>query len=257
VKLLLVGPLPPPLGGTTVSFAQLVRDLEARGDVAVTVLPTAAEPHASRIRKIAHAARQLVRILVAGHRHDVISFHASVGRMVFFGPFVLAVSRLVRRPLVLRVFGGALDWAHGAGGWKARPFLHLLLRADLVLLQTRAGVAFFRERYPRAKIEWFPNSRKREIFDRRSANGVTRFAFVGLVRPSKGIGEIVRASKLLGDRPFLAIMGRSDQMCPVSHAEARQALFDGKTNDQVFFDAGHRLGVDYVPHAVAWINKHL
>ena len=63
--------------------------------------------------------------------------------------------------------------------------------------------------------------------------------------------------RAIGDRPFLAIMGRSDKMCPLEHAEARQALFDGKTNDQVFFDAGHRLGVDYVPHAVAWINKHL
>ena len=32
---------------------------------------------------------------------------------------------------------------------------------------------------------------------------------------------------------------------------------ESKTKDQVLFDAGHKLPVDYVPHAVGWIKKHL
>jgi dienelactone hydrolase len=63
--------------------------------------------------------------------------------------------------------------------------------------------------------------------------------------------------RAVGGRPFLSIMGRSDPMCPVEHALARQSLFDGKTNNQLLFDAGHRLPLDYVPHAVGWIKKHL
>ncbi|MEX0677921.1 MAG: alpha/beta fold hydrolase [Pirellulales bacterium] len=63
--------------------------------------------------------------------------------------------------------------------------------------------------------------------------------------------------RAIGDRPFLAIMGRNDEMCPVEHARERQSLFDGKANDQVFFEAGHRLPLDYVGHAVGWIEKHL
>jgi pimeloyl-ACP methyl ester carboxylesterase len=61
----------------------------------------------------------------------------------------------------------------------------------------------------------------------------------------------------IGPRPFLTIIGRADELCPVEHARALQSLFDGKTKDQVFFDAGHRLPVDYVPHAVGWMKKHL
>jgi len=63
--------------------------------------------------------------------------------------------------------------------------------------------------------------------------------------------------RAIGDRPLLAIMGRRDAMCPADHAEARQSLLTGRANDLVFFDAGHRLPIDYVPHAVAWIKKHL
>ena len=40
-------------------------------------------------------------------------------------------------------------------------------------------------------------------------------------------------------------------------SDARRALMDGPTTEQMFFEAGHRLPVDYVPHAAAWIKKHL
>jgi len=61
----------------------------------------------------------------------------------------------------------------------------------------------------------------------------------------------------IGERPFLTIMGRADTMCPVEHAQQLQSLIDSKTKDQVFFDAGHKLPADYVPHAVEWIKKYL
>jgi dienelactone hydrolase len=61
----------------------------------------------------------------------------------------------------------------------------------------------------------------------------------------------------IGERPFLTIMGRADPMCPVEHAQQLQSMIDTKTKDQVFFDAGHKLPADYVPHAVGWIKKHL
>ena len=61
----------------------------------------------------------------------------------------------------------------------------------------------------------------------------------------------------IGERPILTIVGRTDTMCPVHHAESLQALIPSSTKRQLFFDAGHRLPVDYVPHAVAWIREHL
>jgi hypothetical protein len=46
-------------------------------------------------------------------------------------------------------------------------------------------------------------------------------------------------------------------LCPLQHARELQSLVESKTKDQVLFDAGHKLPVDYVPHAVGWMKKHL
>jgi dienelactone hydrolase len=61
----------------------------------------------------------------------------------------------------------------------------------------------------------------------------------------------------IGSRPFLTILGRTDMMCSVEHAQALQALLPRESSDQQFFDAGHKLPRDYVPRAVEWMKKHL
>ncbi|MEX0977441.1 MAG: alpha/beta fold hydrolase [Pirellulales bacterium] len=61
----------------------------------------------------------------------------------------------------------------------------------------------------------------------------------------------------IGDRPWLTIMGRADEMCTVEHARQIQSLIGSKTKDQVFLDGGHKLPPDYVPHVVGWMQKHL
>jgi len=61
----------------------------------------------------------------------------------------------------------------------------------------------------------------------------------------------------IGKRPFLSIVGSADPMCPVEHAKARQSLLPGKANELMFLNGRHRLPVDYVPHAVGWIDDHL
>lgn len=61
----------------------------------------------------------------------------------------------------------------------------------------------------------------------------------------------------IGDRPFLTIIGRSDELCPLDHALNLQTMIGSKTKDQVLFDAGHKLPPAYVPHAIDWIRKHL
>jgi dienelactone hydrolase len=63
--------------------------------------------------------------------------------------------------------------------------------------------------------------------------------------------------KAIGQRPLMTIMGRTDTMCSVEHAQALQSLVPSQIKDQVFFDSGHRLPSDYVTQAVAWFKKHL
>jgi dienelactone hydrolase len=71
-----------------------------------------------------------------------------------------------------------------------------------------------------------------------------------LVAPQNFLGGI-------SDRPILTIIGRTDELCPLAHAQALQRLIESPIKDQILFDAGHKLPVDYVPHAVGWLQKHL
>ena len=63
--------------------------------------------------------------------------------------------------------------------------------------------------------------------------------------------------RAIGQRPLRTIIGRTDEFCPLEHAQALQALLDAGTADQVLFDASHKLPADYVPRALEWFQRHL
>lgn len=61
----------------------------------------------------------------------------------------------------------------------------------------------------------------------------------------------------LGDRPFLAIMGRSDELCPIRHAQAIYELNPSSGKELIILESGHKFPHDYVPLAVDWIRRYL
>ena len=61
----------------------------------------------------------------------------------------------------------------------------------------------------------------------------------------------------IANRPLLTIIGRTDELCPLAHAQALQLLIESPDKDQILFDAGHKLPANYVPHAVGWLQKYL
>jgi len=61
----------------------------------------------------------------------------------------------------------------------------------------------------------------------------------------------------IGERPFLMLMGRDDDMCLPQHANQLLDLIPSSKKDLRWFAAGHRLPADYVPHAVSWFKENL
>lgn len=61
----------------------------------------------------------------------------------------------------------------------------------------------------------------------------------------------------IGDRPFCMLMGRQDGMCNEDQARQLYRLIEGLKTKLIFYDAGHRLPVEYVPDAVEFIATHL
>jgi glycosyltransferase involved in cell wall biosynthesis len=202
LRILLIGPLPPPLGGTTVSFRQLIRELADKDDVACDVVDTSRGESGGALKSQWIALRTALRLVPLVRRADVVTFHASTEATVRFGPIVLAVCRLLRRPLLVREFGGSFHHDYEKMGRVSRRAVHRLLRSALVLFQTHLLIDYFAERFPDARLSWYSNSRP---LDGRFASlevrpGTRRFVFVGHVKPEKGVRELVEAGRRLAGR---------------------------------------------------------
>ena len=196
LRILMAGPLPPPLGGTTVSFRSLVDALEARGDVAVRVVSTGGVRGrglagvAALFRLAGRTAKELCSA-------DVVALFASTTGLHVLAPLFAQLARRSAVPLIIRKFGGS-DFSNYAPPRRA-SILWGLRGAALYLAQTKALV----ERAKAAGLahtEWYPNSRPMpELPDKDESGERTcrRFVFLGQMRGVKGVRELAEAAELL------------------------------------------------------------
>jgi glycosyltransferase involved in cell wall biosynthesis len=201
---MVVGTLPPSLGGTTVLLKSLVDLLAQRADIELTVVNTAIT------RRGSFAAAQRVlgtawRVFLLAGRVDVVALHVSEPRMAW--P-ILLLSRIRRRPLLVRWFGGA-DYRQYGSVVRQKLMRWMFRRVDLNLLETKALVRMAKEDGAR-QVVWYPNTRA--LSDDgddsdREAGECRRFVFVGLVRPVKGIQEIIDAGERLGGDVVVDVYG--------------------------------------------------
>ncbi|UCE86577.1 MAG: glycosyltransferase family 4 protein [Deltaproteobacteria bacterium] len=183
------------------SFAQLADGLRRCAGVEIEVIDTSRRNGASLGSDLRTALRILWATPQAIWRSDVVTFHASTPGTVRFGPLVYALARVLRKPVVLREFGGSFDDDYARMRALARWAVRLVFRADVVLLQTRSLVDHFRRAFPRSRFEWFPTHRPRASEPETSGEpgpaGVRRFVFVGHVKPTKGLAELLAAARLV------------------------------------------------------------
>ncbi len=61
----------------------------------------------------------------------------------------------------------------------------------------------------------------------------------------------------IGDTPFCMLMGRTDGVCGEAHAREIYALIEGPNTELHLYDAGHKLPVEFVADAIAFVAAHL
>lgn len=204
MNVLLIGALPPPVGGTTILFNQLVEDLRGRDDICIRVIDIS-RPTVGIISNCVHALRCLILLFWNVRWASVLTFHTSLKGVISFGPVVHLASQLFHRKWIIRGFGGDIDiWHQSASGVRRRVFDRTVLRADALLLERKISVEYFQSRSNNSVL-WYPNSRHcgRGITVPTHATTGRRFVFVGHVKPSKGIGELIEAAKQLSARKIV------------------------------------------------------
>ena len=212
-RLLLVGPRiveNDVVGGTQVSFEQLVEGLRRRANVELTVVSTA-RPLAGRGRvgkavlDAAALSRTLTRVWTRASSVDLVVWYVSPRAALLSGVLLWLACTLRGRPLCVRLFGGNFD-EELARASRACRFLaaRTLLRAHLLLFQTRRLAVTLGVRY---RTAWLPNTR--DMPRRRSAYRAScrRLLFLSLLQPEKGLPELVAAASRFPPGVRLSVFG--------------------------------------------------
>ena len=211
-KLLLIGPLPPPIGGVRVLFRQLVDDISARDDISVQIIDLPAQQGIS-VKGLRELMRILSMTIWSIPKVDIVSFQPTAHATFTLGPIVWFLCRLFGKKCMLRKFGGVFDKDYerksGIVRWLARK---TILNMDLLLFETWALVSYFK-RLTTKPVVWYPNSRPLPAKengheeDTVVSTNPPKFIFLGHVKRTKGIQEIIDAAAQIDEPINIDIYG--------------------------------------------------
>lgn len=198
MTLLVIGTLPPPIGGTTVLLQGLVKSLRERHEVQLRILDTVGISGAG-FRGLCRGVRLLHRLCGAIRTVDVVSLHCcSTTTLPIVGSIVLLLARLLDKPFLIRKFAGD-DYRVTLGVFWAWIGEFVLRHSDLYLAETRHLVE---QAVARGfdNVRWFPTSRGLGTVardsDRKATQGeCRRFVYVGHVRRCKGVYKLAEAAR--------------------------------------------------------------
>lgn len=220
VNVLLVGPLPPPMGGDTRHFATLVGDLEANPDFEITLINTSrGGGFRNPVHNLVVAVQTAGKICWSVRGADLISFHASDRGMIRFAPLITTLARIMRRPVVFRLFGGSFGDYYFDGGWARKGIIRrFVLSAPVTLLQTKRMIEQL-ESAAAGRLEWFstyistpPDHPGRLEEARKPAESTCRrFVFLGHLWATKGIEVLLDGAPSLPDGVEVDVYGPQDE----------------------------------------------
>ncbi len=211
-KLLLIGPLPLPIGGVRVLFRQLVDDISTRDDINVQIIDLPAQQGISLtgVRELMHILSMTIWSIP---QVDVVSLQPTARTTFTLGPIVWFLCRLFGKKCIFRKFGGVFDKDYerksGIVRWLTRK---TILNMDLLLFETRALVDYF-SRLTTKPVVWYPNSRplptkeNGRVKDTAVSDHPPRFIFLGHVKRTKGIQEIIDAAAQIDEPVNIDIYG--------------------------------------------------
>jgi glycosyltransferase involved in cell wall biosynthesis len=217
MKILLVGPLPPPIAGDTQLFSMLVHDLGAQQSVETRVVNTSRDNQSGNIlMNLWIGLRVFVSVMRYGAQFDVITFHSSDRGMCFFCPVLYLLARIFRKPLIVRLFGGSFDDYYVSSGRFLKYIVErTVLSADLCLFETRRLMAFSENRF-KARVGWLPNYRQTFEQVSQTQNSVRnatcqKLVFLGHMWKTKGIETILESVPLLPPNVSIDLYGPLDE----------------------------------------------
>ena len=152
-RILLIGSLPPPLGGTTISFNFLANSVELNKHYDCDIYEFKSNTN------LVMQCFDLFKLMLCSLKYDIISIHANPKRIAVWGFFLVPYSKLFNKKLQFRFFGSDLDLFVLENSLN-KFLVSIINYADSILLQTKGLIHFWGNTFTKkSKISWFPTSR--------------------------------------------------------------------------------------------------
>ena len=205
-NILMIGPLPPPIGGGAVLFQNLVNNADLSSMARITTINSAGV-RGSRFFAVFRYLNLVYRIYRSSQHQDVITLHCATSGLPWIGPPVMLIAKFRKVPFIVRKFGGTDFFCF--------PFIRRKLSevtarsSDIFFVETKGLMSIARKR--RINADWMPNSRpmkaSKDSKVMAKMKDLGRFVYVGQIKRSKGVIELIHAVRCNPGQICLDIFG--------------------------------------------------
>jgi glycosyltransferase involved in cell wall biosynthesis len=211
-NLLVLGPLPPPLTGTPVSFDIFCEIAKKSPSVKNLTIVDSSPKFLKQQKKFEFSTsniKQALSILINFTRNigkaDSTIIFGSNGYVVTMGPILLFIAKLRRKKCYFRAFGGSLDqYVENQSGplkWLAKTTLK---NFSGLIVETKLLKDHFSALFDNGKVHYVPGYRQQKESSESDKSTEThiklRIVFVGIVKEDKGIFVLLNAMRKLSER---------------------------------------------------------
>jgi len=200
-RILAIGFLPPPFGGVSVSF-KIFCDIISKNDKLELKVINLSDIR-NKIFFLKDSFALVKQIWSHTNNSHVVILYCASPQVPSLGLLSLIICRIRRIPFILRKAAGMDHLNLGPISGRVAEFV--VRHADLFLAQTKQLVEKCRSRGIE-RVEWYPTSRPLgPLINHRTL--CRRFVYIGQIRPSKGIIELIAASDRLSDGVYIDVYG--------------------------------------------------
>ena len=196
-------------GGVIVLFEQLTKDLDGC-EIDYKILDLNYRNYLNKFLAIVIIYTQLFFFIM---KSNLIFFNGTAQEYKFYSWFVVLTSKIFGKKVILRKFAGNFhEFYEKKLNFFSKGLINFALKnANISYFETKYLVSYFDRIAKNAK--WFPNIRVKPSISN-SKNYSKRLIFLGHVNFEKGITEILKAKRDLGDEYTIDIYGPKNYNCP-------------------------------------------
>lgn len=236
MKILLIGPLPDikrkeTIGGATVLFLEMVSFLKNQTELPYLVIET--NRFRSRIFSFIYV---ITKVLYNLRKTDTIFLNANSFGVKILWPILFFLAKISKKGIILRVFGSHFDTDIKEFFFK-KKLNTLLSNTDVLILETKSLVSTISQ-YNK-NVVWLPNVRQSldnsQFGHSKKKRYQKKFVYLGHIKKSKGISELLAAFEYLPSEYELSIYG-----------DIQDGIYDFLRNSPMYkgiIDSGN---VDYI-----------